>query len=404
MKISDKKSFTTYFLIRGDVMKKILVILFLFLFIRCDIVKADDLKLAESAKSAILIEASSGKILFEKNADEKLHTASMTKMMSILLIIEAIEDGVISWDQIVTVSENASSMGGSQILLETGEKMSVRDLFKGVAIASGNDAVVALAEAVAGNVSNFVSMMNKRAEELGLTNTHFKNPHGLDDADHYSSSRDMSLIAKELACHKKVLEYTKIYEDYLRENTDRKIWLVNTNRLVRFYDGVDGLKTGFTDDAGYCMTATAMKDGMRVIAVVMGEETSKIRNQEVSEMLDYAFAQYKTLNLLSNKNSLGKYEVLNGNIESVRVVPKGSASIVKKKSEKTGNISYDVKLKPLKAPLKVGDNVGTMIIKEDNNVIQTLKLTVEKDVLKASYVNLLVRNIWDMISGNISLE
>ena len=384
-------------------MKKVLMI-FAIVLLLCPSVKAEDLKLAEKAKSAILIEASTGKILFEKNADEKLHPASMTKMMSMLLIVEAIEDGIISWDQIVTVSENASKMGGSQILLETGEKMSVRDLFKGVAIASGNDAVVALAETVAGNVSNFVSMMNKRASELGLTNTHFKNSHGLDDADHYSSSRDMSLIAKELVKHEQVLEYTKIYEDYLRENTDRKIWLVNTNRLVRFYDGVDGLKTGFTDDAGYCMTATAEKDGMRIIAVVMGEETSKIRNQEVSEMLDYAFAQYKVINMLQNKNSLGKYRVENGKDEYVQVVPKGSATMVKKKSEKDGDVSYDIKLNSLKAPLKVGDNVGTMVIKEDNNVVQSLNLTVEKNVLKANYGNLLVRNIWDMIIGNMSLE
>ena len=385
-------------------MKKILVILFLFLFIRCDIVLADDLKLAESAKSAILIEASSGKILFEKNADEKLHPASMTKMMSMLLIIEAIEDGVISWDQVVTVSENASRMGGSQILLETGEKMSVRDLFKGVAIASGNDAVVALAETVAGNVNNFVSMMNDKALELGLTNTHFKNPHGLDDADHYSSSRDMSLIAKELVKHDKVLEYTKVYEDYLRENTDRKIWLVNTNRLVRFYDGVDGLKTGFTDDAGYCMTATAMKDGMRIIAVVMGEETSKIRNQEVSEMLDYAFAQYKVIDMLKSKNSLGKYRVENGKDEYALVVVKGSATMVKKKSEKDGKFSYDIKLNSLKAPLKSGDNVGKLIIKEDGNIVKSLNLTVKKDIEKASFGNLLLRNIKDMLSGNMSLE
>ena len=289
-------------------MKKtlLMILIFLTLFTSLGIssVRADDVKLAESAKSAILIEASTGQILFEKNADEKLHPASMTKMMSMLLIVEAIEDGVIEWDQIVQVSENASSMGGSQILLETGEKMSVRDLFKGVAIASGNDAVVTLAETVAGSVNNFVSMMNKRAKELGLTNTNFKNPHGLDDANHYSSSRDMSIIARELVKHEEVLEYTKIYEDYLREDTDRKIWLVNTNRLVRFYDGVDGLKTGYTEEAGYCMTATAEKDGMRIIAVVMGEETSKIRNQEVSEMLDYAFAQYKVINLLKNKNFL----------------------------------------------------------------------------------------------------
>ena len=388
-------------------MKKILMIVlgFLTLFTGFFKVQAeDDLKLAENAKSAILIEASTGKILFEKNADEKLHPASMTKMMSMLLIIEAIEDGVIKWDQIVQVSENASSMGGSQILLETGEKMSVRDLFKGVAIASGNDAVVALAEAVAGSVNNFVSMMNKRSSELGLTNTNFKNPHGLDDANHYSSSRDMSIIAKELVKHKEVLEYTKIYEDYLREDTDRKIWLVNTNRLVRFYDGVDGLKTGYTEDAGYCMTATAEKDGMRIIAVVMGEETSKIRNQEVSEMLDYAFAQYKVINMLKNKSSLGKYRVENGKDEYVKVVPLEEATVVKKKSEKDGNLSYDIKLKTLKAPLKIGDNVGTLIIKEDGNSVKTLNLTVDKDVERANFGNLFLRNVKDMVMGNISLE
>ena len=389
-------------------MKKtlLMILIFLTLFTSLGIssVRADDVKLAESAKSAILIEASTGQILFEKNADEKLHPASMTKMMSMLLIVEAIEDGVIEWDQIVQVSENASSMGGSQILLETGEKMSVRDLFKGVAIASGNDAVVALAETVAGSVNNFVSMMNKRAKELGLTNTNFKNPHGLDDANHYSSSRDMSIIARELVKHKEVLEYTKIYEDYLREDTDRKIWLVNTNRLVRFYDGVDGLKTGYTEEAGYCMTATAEKDGMRIIAVVMGEETSKIRNQEVSEMLDYAFAQYKVINLLKNKNSLGKYRVENGMEEYVRVVPDGEATIVKKKGDKDGDISYDVKLSSLKAPVKIGDNVGTLTIKEDGNNVKTLKLTVAKDVERADFINLFLRNVKDMIIGNMSLN
>lgn len=384
-------------------MKKILIILLGFL-ICFPIVKADDLKLAEKAKSAILVEASTGKILFEKNADEKLHPASMTKMMSMLLIIEAIENGVIKWDQIVTVSENASSMGGSQILLETGEKMSVRDLFKGVAIASGNDAVVALAETVAGSVNNFVSMMNNRAKELGLTNTNFKNPHGLDDANHYSSSRDMMLIARELVKHEEVLKYTKVYEDYLRENTDRKIWLVNTNRLVRFYDGVDGLKTGYTEDAGYCMTATASKDGMRVIAVVMGEETSKIRNQEVSEMLDYAFAQYKVINVLKNKNSLGKYRVENGKEEYVQVIPIGDTNLVKKKSEKDGNYSYDIKVNSLKAPLKVGDKVGTLTVKEDENNIMTLKLTVNKDVEKANFIDLFLRNVKDMVIGNMSLN
>ena len=367
-------------------------------------VRAEGLKLAENAKSAILLEASTGHIIYENNSHEKLAPASMTKMMSMLLIMESIEKGILDWEEEVTVSENASKMGGSQILLETGEKMKVKDLFKGIAVASGNDAVVALAERVAGTEEQFVTMMNHRAKELGLKDTHFKNPHGLDTANHYSSAYDMAMIAKELVKHEKVLEYSSIYEDYLREDTDRKIWLVNTNRLVRFYDGVDGLKTGYTEEAGYCMTATAEKDGMRIIAVVMGEETSKIRNQEVSEMLDYAFAQYKVINLLKNKNFLGKYRVENGMEEYVRVVPDGEATIVKKKGDKDGDISYDVKLSSLKAPVKIGDNVGTLTIKEDGNNVKTLKLTVAKDVERANFINLFLRNVKDMIIGNMSLN
>lgn len=382
-------------------MKKLIIIMCIFL-LNPFYVKAEELSLAEKAKSAILIEASTGKILFEKNADEKLHPASMTKMMSMLLIMEAIEDNIIKWDQVVTVSENASSMGGSQILLETNEKMTIKDLFKGVAIASGNDAVVALAETVAGSVSNFVSMMNNKARELNLQNTNFKNPHGLDDADHYSTSRDMSIIAKELVKHEKVLEFTKVYEDYLRENTDRKIWLVNTNKLVRFYDGVDGLKTGYTANAGYCMTATAKKDGMRIIAVVMGEETSKIRNQEVSEMLDYAFAQYKLTNIFTKKN-IGKYKVENGKQEYVNITPINEATILKKKSEKIGNITYNVNVKTIKAPIKKGDKVGTLDIKENNKKIKTINLTVSENIDKANFINLFLRNIKDIIIGNINI-
>lgn len=383
-------------------MKKILILLMInFLFI--PVVSAEDLKLAENAKSAILIEASTGEILFEKNADERLVPASMTKMMSMLVIIEAIENGDLKWNQEIQVSENASSMGGSQILLETGEKMSVRDLFKGVAIASGNDAVVALAEAVAGTEDAFVQKMNDKAKELGLKNTNFKNPHGLDTANHYSSARDMSLIAKELVKHEKVLEFTSVYEDYLRENTDRKIWLVNTNKLVRFYDGVDGLKTGFTEGAGYCLTATAKKDGMRVIAVVMGEADSKMRNQEVSEMLDYAFAQYKLENLLEDGYSLGKYKVYNGKAEFVTVIPKDGATILRKKGEKSSKATYEADVYELKAPLKKGDVVGSLKIKEDGKVIRKVKLTVDKNVKKANYLELLGRNIRDMVTGKINI-
>lgn len=383
-------------------MKRILILLMInFLFI--PVVSAEDLKLAENAKSAILIEASTGEVLFEKNADERLVPASMTKMMSMLVIIEAIENGDLKWNQEIQVSDNASSMGGSQILLETGEKMSVRDLFKGVAIASGNDAVVALAEAVAGTEDAFVQKMNDKAKELGLKNTNFKNPHGLDTANHYSSARDMSLIAKELVKHEKVLEFTSVYEDYLRENTDRKIWLVNTNKLVRFYDGVDGLKTGFTEGAGYCLTATAKKDGMRIIAVVMGEADSKTRNQEVSEMLDYAFAQYKLENLLEDGYSLGKYKVYNGKAEFVTVIPKDGATILRKKGEKSSKATYEADVYELKAPLKKGDVVGSLKIKEDGKVIRKVKLTVDKNVKKANYLELLGRNIRDMVTGKINI-
>ena len=384
-------------------MKKIMLFLFLLVFFVSSNVKAETLSFAENAKSAIMIEASTGEVLFEKNPDEKLVPASMTKMMSMLLILEAIEKGILKWDQAITVSENASSMGGSQILLETGEKMSVRDLFKGVAIASGNDAVVALAEASYGSESVFVNHMNKKAKKLGLKNTNFKNPHGLDAADHYSSARDMSLIAKELAKHEKVFEFTSVYEDYLREGTDKRIWLVNTNKLVRFYDGVDGLKTGFTNGAGYCITATAKKNGMRIIAVVMGEPTSKMRNKEISEMFDYAFAHYNTIDLLGKKD-LGKYRVDSGKDEYVKVIPKESATSLRKKGEDGGKIKYDVNINSLKAPLKKGDVIGFLVIKEDGNEIKKVPLTVSKSILKINFIELLFRNVKDMVIGNISIN
>lgn len=366
-------------------------------------VRADELKLAENAKAAILIEASTGEVLFEKNADEKLVPASMTKMMSMLLIIENIEKGVLKWNQEITVSENAASMGGSQILLEAGEKMTVEDLFKGVAIASGNDAVVALGEAIAGTEEGFVDMMNDRAKELGLKNTNFKTPHGLDEANHYSSARDMSTIARELVKHEKVLEFTSVYEDYLREDTDRKIWLVNTNKLVRFYDGVDGLKTGYTESAGYCLTATAKKDGMRIIAVVMGEPDSKTRNQEVSEMLDYSFAQYQLETLLTDSSSLGKYEVTKAKQKYTEVVPKEDVTVLRKKGDKTGNATYEVKLNDLKAPIEKGDVIGKLTIKEDGKSIRTIDLTTKEDIQKANLGQLYLRYLKDIFTGDITI-
>ena len=259
--------------------------------------------------------------------------------------------------------------------------------------------MVALAEASYGSEDVFVDHMNKRALELGLTNTNFKNPHGLDAADHYSSARDMSVIARELSKHEKVFEFTSLYDDYLRENTDRKIWLVNTNKLVKFYDGVDGLKTGFTNGAGYCITATAKRNNLRIIAVVMGEPTSKMRNKEISEMLDYSFAHYSSEKLFKS-NVLGKYKVDGGKKEYIDVSFQEVPTVFKKKGDQK-NITYDVKLDNLKAPINKGDVVGKIVIKDDGSPIRTINLISLDKVLKVNFSSLLIRNIRDVIIGKV---
>lgn len=311
-------------------MKKILILLLLLISI--PLVKAEETEdLAPNAKSAIMIEASTGEILFQKNKDEKLAPASMTKMMSMLLIMEEIENGNLKWNEMITTSEKASSMGGSQIFLKVGEKMTVEDLLKGVAIASGNDAVVALAERVSGSEEQFVKRMNTRAKDLGLKNTNFINATGLTADNHYSSAYDMSLIAKELVKHEKILEFTSTYEDYLRKDTKSPFWLVNTNRLVRFKEGVDGLKTGFTDEAGYCLTATMKKDNMRLITVVMKEENTSKRSADTTKMLDYGFNIYMVQTILDEKTTIEKKKVELGKTLTTEIVPKENITILNKK-------------------------------------------------------------------------
>ena len=383
-------------------MKKLCcLVLTIFIFCFGINVKAEDLNLAQNAKSAILMEASTGEIIFEKNSHEKLHPASMTKMMSMLLILENIEKGVINWDDIVTVSSNASSMGGSQILLETNEQMSVSDLFKGIAVASGNDAVVAMAEKIAGTEEEFVNMMNKRANELGLTDTNFKNCHGLDDANHYSSASDMAKIAMELVKHEKLFEYTSIYEDYLREGTDRKFWLVNTNKLVRFYSGADGLKTGYTGEAGFCLTATAKRNGMRIIAVVMGEPDSKTRTSDVSSMLDYAFAQYETETFLSTESILDTKNINKGKKEFVNIVPKENVTILNKKTDNKKNATYNLEMYDMKLPLKKGDTVGKLSVYVDDDLYRNIDVTVSDDIDKADILTLYGRYLKKIFTGDI---
>ena len=376
-------------------MKKILVSIIMFLVGLC-VVRAEENTLTPSAKSAIMIEASTGEVLYEFNAHEKLAPASMTKMMSLLLIMEGIDNGMISLNDIITVSSNASSMGGSQILLEEGEQMSVDDLLKGITIASGNDAVVALAEALYGTEENFVKKMNEKSQELGLTDTVFQNVHGLDAVDHYSSAYDMAKIAKELVKHDKILEYSSIYETYLRENTDKKIWLVNTNKLVRFKPGVDGLKTGYTEAAGYCLTATMAKDGMRIITVVMGEPDANTRSSETSAMLDYAFAQYKIDKVLSKDSVVEKKYNHKVKDELIEIVPARDVNVLINKSTPI-TPEFELNLNSLKSTIKKGDVIGTITVKDGSKVIDVVDLTVNNDVKSKTVLELFVQYLKKML-------
>ncbi len=361
----------------------------------------NELNIAENAKSAIMLEASTGKIIYEKNSNEQLPMASMTKMMTLLIIMENIENGSLKWDEKVTTSEHAASMGGSQIFLSTGEQMSTEELVKGICIGSGNDAAVAMAERIGGTEENFVKMMNEKAISLGLKNTHFENACGLDHKNHYSSAKDMAKIAKELVKHEKILEYTGTYEDYLRKNTDKSFWLVNTNKLVRYYQGVDGLKTGYTKEAGYCITTTAKRNNMRLITVVMGEPSSSIRNSETTAMLDYGFNNYQINPILSKNTILDTKKVILGKKEKVQIIPKNDANILNTKTGTKRNITYKTNIENIKAPIKFGDVVGKINILENNKIIMTIDATVKESIPKANIFTIYFRDLIDIMKGSI---
>ena len=385
-------------------MKKVIWSVCLF-FLSIGFVYAEENDLASNAKSALLMDFNSGEVLYQKNENEALPPASMTKIASMLLIMEEIDAGRLSFDDDVTISERASSMGGSQLFLQAGEVYKVRELLKGVAVASGNDAIVALSEKAFGNVENFVAKMNEKASSLGLTSTVFKNPHGLDAEGHTSSARDMAILARELIKHEKILEFTRIYEDYLKKNDGTSIWLVNTNRLVRFYDGVDGLKTGFTQTAGYCLTATAKKNNLRLIAVVMGEETSDKRSSDITNMLNYGFNSYKNVILYSKDNALGTKRVENGEEETVSIALKEDYTKLLKNTDAVPHYSYNVEVDSLKAPLEKGKTYGqAQVIDENGQLITSLDVTVLKSINKASYFKLFFRNIKNISAGKILIK
>ena len=374
-------------------MKKIIFILIsLFSFIFIKNVNAVEMDI--SAKSAILVDFNTGKVLYSKNENEPLAMASMTKVMSMLLIMEKIDDGSLKYDNIVEISTESSSMGGSQIFLNPGDKYKVIDLLKGVAMASANDAVVALAEKTYGSKEHFIEAMNKKAESLGLKNTHFVNVHGLDEEGHYSSAYDMSVMARELLKHEKILDFTRVYEEYLTKPDGSQIWLVNTNKLVRFYDGVDGLKTGFTQNAGYCLTATGKKNNLRLISVVMGEESIEKRSSDTVKLLNYGFNTFK-VNLIKNKSEiLGKVNVQKGKKENVDVVLVNDLIELLNASDKPSNYKFKILVDKITAPVKNGDVIGKVKVLNDNGVlISQVDITVNENVLKA--------NLWDLFKRNL---
>ena len=363
-------------------MKKLIVILLSFCFAAP--VFAEEI--GSGAKSVYLTEASSGETLYENNADEKLPIASVTKIMTMLLVMEAVDNGKISLDDLVPVSERAMSMGGSTMFLETGEQLPVSEMLKGIAVASANDGAVAMAEFVAGSESSFVDMMNERAKQLGMENTHFVNTNGLDDDNHYSTARDVAKMSRELLKHEKIFEYTTIWTDTMR---DGKFELANTNKLIRFYNGANGLKTGSTSKAMCCISATAKRDNMQLIAVVLGAPTSKDRFAAARELLDFGFANYKVEMLAQKGEEVTRIPVLKGKREEIGLITVDNCGALMKKGE-SGEIERNINIPEyICAPVGDGDIIGSVEFLTGGKVIKSCELAASGEVQKKNYFDFL---------------
>ena len=369
-------------------MKKIISVLLCFLMmIPLSIpVRAEGNALTDSlsAKSAVLMEITSGKILLSKNPDEKLPPASITKIMTLLLVMEALDSGKITLEDIVTASKNASSKGGSQIWLKEGEQMTVHELIKATAIASANDACTALGEFIAGGEAEFVAMMNTRAKELGMNNTNFENPSGLDDTteSHYSTARDVAIMSCELLKHEKIKEYTTIWMDSLRNGETE---LVNTNRLVRFYEGTTGLKTGTTSKAGYCVSASAERNGMELVAVVLGSENSTERFEDAKKMLNWGFANYTVYQPTVDMSLITNVSVLYGEENTITpVIKEASPILIKKGAEEKITQRVDICI-DVEAPVEKGQKLGTVYFESDGETIGSCSIISEKGIERRSW-------------------
>lgn len=336
-----------------------------------------------ASESACLMEASTGEVIYEQNSEERLEPASVTKVMSLLLIFEALNDGIIKLDDMVTASEKASSMGGSQIWLEVGEQMSVDDMIKAMVVVSANDCTVAMAEHLAGSEEAFVTRMNKRANELGMTNTNFVNSTGLPVENHYTCAKDIALMTRQLLCHEKIFDYTCIWMDSLRGG---EMGLSNTNKLIRFYPGANGMKTGYTDSAKYCLSATAKRDKLQLIAVVMKAPTSDQRFQDAKKLLDFGFANFSVYSTqvtplpnIKIKGGVKKELELEYGANDI-LVAKGREKLIESVCELPSHLS---------APVKKGDVVGKMIYKIGDETVASVDITAKEDVRKMEFSDIL---------------
>ena len=340
---------------------------------------AETVALELSAPSAILIEASTGQVLYEKNSHDRRPPASVTKIMTMLLVMEAIDGGKIKLDDMVRCSEKAASMGGSQVYLEPGEEMRVRDMLKAVAVASGNDAAAALGEFIAGSLEGFVGMMNERAKELGMNDTHFVNCNGLDDPEHLTSAFDIALMSKKLISHPGIFEFTTIWMDSLRGG---KFGLVNTNKLIRFYEGANGLKTGSTGEAKYCLSASAKRGGMDLIAVILGAPSSKERFADASKLLDYGFANYAIANSLITEEELQPIPILKGTQAEIAITTPGGFNVLVSKA-KVNEIEKRISVpEQLEAPVQAGEKLGEISFYIDGQQIGGTDIVAKENVGK----------------------
>ena len=354
-----------------------------------------DFQLDYDLTAAYLCEASTGKVLYSMNEFKAASIASVTKVMTLLLVCEALDAGKFSLSDQVRVSANAASMGGSQVFLEEGEKISVEDLIKSAVIASGNDASVALAELCAGSESSFVKMMNRRAVELGLKNSNFENTTGLDDTttNHYSCAADIATISRELIKHSIILDYSSIWQDSIRNG---EFTLTNTNRLVRYYDGCNGLKTGSTDKAGYCVSATAKRGNMQLVAVILGARTRDERNSAARALLDYGFANFALYE--RGEKYIEDVSITKGNIDRTQLYSSPFKTVIDKTKQGAVELEYDIP-ESIVAPIKNGDSIGSVIYKIDGEQIGVSHIYIKEDIDKIGFGELFVRIIKRIVSG-----